>query len=318
MQPYATICRLRQAIGLMLIATFSLTVHAQSFSNLIGDFQKASNDGVSSFTLDIDNDSLLLNKDDGFYTSGVRLGQKFTLRAPTASTVFGWRFGQELYTASDIKLQPSQIGANDHPYAGWLYAGVFKETHNADGTHQTFGIDVGCLGPCAGGRPTQKGLHRVIDQPQPQGWSTQVKNEWGGIVYADIAPVRWQLSDALDLTPAYGGRFGNIHTDVNAGLTLRAGQLNRLPDQPTLHGFVRLNGRAVAYDATLQGGYFSSDNPRTVDPKRLVGEAEVGMVWQRDQYGVYASVIRRSNEISGLSQSDGAQNFVRLQFVYTP
>jgi hypothetical protein len=138
------------------------------------------------------------------------------------------------------------------------------------------------------------------------------------VLHADIAPVRWQLTDSIDLTPTVGGRFGNIHTDVNAGLTLRAGQLNQLPGQSTLHGFVRINERAVAYDATLQGGYFSSDNPRTVDPKKLVSEVEAGLVWNRGQYGVHASIIRRGNEIRELPDSTGAQNFVRLQFVYTP
>jgi hypothetical protein len=307
-----------KAIAFSLCVTSAIAAHGQSLTNFSDDFKQARDEGVSSVLLDIDNDSLLFNRKDGFYTSGIRLSQKYTLRDQTSSTAFGWRIGQDLYTASDIKLLPSQIAPNDHPYAGWLYGGVFSESDRVDGTHQLFGVDIGCLGPCAGGEATQKGLHHLISQPQPQGWSMQMKDEWGVVLYADIAPVRWKLGDAVDLTPSIGGRFGNIHTDVNAGLTLRAGQLNQLPDQSTLHGFLRVNGRAVAYDATLQGGYFSSDNPRTVDPRRLVGEAEAGLVWQREQNGLQASIIRRGNEISGLSDAVGAQNFVRLQFIYIP
>lgn len=294
------------------------TACAQSLTNFTDEFLHARAEGVSSVWLDIDNDSLLLNKDDGFYTSGLRLGQTYTLRHPTSVTMLGWRIGQELYTPSDIKLLPSQIGRNDHPYAGWLYGGVFKETHGIDGAHAIFGLDLGCLGPCAGGEESQRTLHRIIDQPLPQGWSTQVSNEFGVVLHADIAPVRWALSDMVDLTPTFGGRFGNIHTDANVGIKLRAGRLNLLPGDATLHGFVRVNARAVAYDATLQGGYFADDGPRTVQPKRLVGEAEAGFAWQYENYGVYASVVWRGNEIRDLPDSTGAQNFVRLQFIYTP
>lgn len=307
-----------QVVSFFLLVQFAINAEAQSLTNFFEDFQKARRYGVSLYLLDIENDSLLFNKDDKFYTSGIRISQQYVIAGSASTSVFGWRIGQEIYTPSDIKLLPSQIAPNDHPYAGWLYGGVFKETYLADGTYQTFGLDLGCLGPCAGGKATQKGLHHIIDQPQPQGWSTQLGNEWGAVVRADIAPVRWQLANAVDLTPSLGGRFGNIHTDVNAGLTLRAGQLNQMPGQPTMHGFVRINGRAVAYDATLQGGYFGSDNARTVDPKRLVGEAEAGFVWQERQYGLNASIVRRSNEIRNLPDSKGAQNFVRLQFTYTP
>ena len=306
------------ATGFFLLAWGFGTACAQSLTNVADAFRQAYTKGISSFFFDIDNDSLLLNKDDGFYTSGVRLGQSYALRHPASVTILGWRIGQELYTPSDIKLLPSQIGPNDHPYAGWLYGGVFKETHGIDGTHTIYGLDLGCLGPCAGGEGSQKTLHRLINQPAPQGWSTQIGNEVGVVLHAEIAPWRWILSDTVDLTPTIGGRFGNIHTDVNAGLKLRAGRLNLLPGDSTLHGFLRVNARAVAYDATLQGGYFSVDGPRTVQPQRLVGEAEAGVAWQQKHYGLYASVVRRGNEIRDLPDSTGAQNFVRLQFIYTP
>jgi hypothetical protein len=109
-----------------------------------------------------------------------------------------------------------------------------------------------------------------------------------------------------------------VFTDIGAGLVVRAGQLNALPDGASLHGFLRMDATAVGYNATLQGGYFSSGNPHTVDPKRWVGAAEAGLAWNRGPYGLRASVIRQGNEIRQLPDSIGAQNFVRLQFSYTP
>ncbi len=304
-------------LGFLLIAA-SAQSDAGAAGNVLDDFQAAAAQGKSTTLFNIDNDTLLLNKNDGFYTSGVRIEQQYALRGTGQTTVFGWRVGQELYTASDIKLPPAFVGPPDHPYAGWLYGGFFKETRHDDGSRLRIGFDLGCLGPCAGGEWTQTNLHRLLRQPLPQGWSKQVKNEPGVVLYADMAPVRWTYTPSIDLTPNLHARFGNIYTDAGVGLALRAGQLNPLPEQSTLHGFLRLDANAIGYNATLQGGYFSTDNPHTVKPKRLVGEAEVGLAWNYGAYNVSASVVRRSNEISALSNSIGAQNFVRLWFSYTP
>jgi hypothetical protein len=77
-------------------------------------------------------------------------------------------------------------------------------------------------------------------------------------------------------------------------------------------------GNAVGYNATLQGGYFSSHNPHTVEPKRWVGAAEAGVAWNKGAYGLRASLVRHSNEIRDLPNSIGSQNFVRLQISYAP
>ena len=297
---------------LLVLGALASTVHAAD----LPDVARMRAEGTSSVTLEIDNDSLLLNRDDGFYTSGARIGQRIDLRGAGRLDSIGWRIGQEMYTASDTRLPPAQVGPPDHPYAGWLFGGVYRQQALADGTRWKLGMDLGCLGPCAGGEWTQTHLHRLIGQQLPQGWAKQVRNEFGAVLYGELAPVRWQLGSAVDLTPTLQARVGNIFTDAGASLLLRAGQLNVLPDAPTLHGFVRAEARAVGYNATLQGGYFSSGNPHTVDPKRLVGEAEIGAVWQRAPWSVSASVVRRGNEIRDLPNRIGTQNFVRLLFAY--
>lgn len=308
---------LKPLAGGLLFAVCAAAL-ADSSDSVLADYRKVSTEGKTAHIVDIDNDTLLLNDNDGFYTSGMRYTQAHTLSDGTRATTFGWRIGQELYTASDIRLPPELIGPPDHPYAGWLYGGFFRDVSSADGSRATVGVDIGCLGPCAAGEWTQKNFHRVINQPEPRGWSKQVKNEVGVVLYADVAPVRWTPGTSLDVTPRFNARFGNIYTDAGAGLTVRAGRLNLLPNQPTFHGFVRADVHAVGYNATLQGGYFSDKNPHTVAPKRWIGEAEAGVVWQSAQFGARLGLVRRSNEIRDLSNSIGAQNFLRLQFSYTP
>lgn len=306
---------LRAAVGAAFAA---VTAVASAEPGMIDQFREALANGVTTHVVDIDNDSLLLKRDDGFYTSGMRYTQRHAVAGTQGQTVFGWRIGQELYTASDIKLPPELVGPPDHPYAGWLYAGAFKEVHRMDGSSWRLGLDLGCLGPCAGGERTQTTLHRIIRQPLPEGWGKQVRNELGAVLYGEVAPVRWTPQPWLDVTPYASGRFGNIFTDAGGGVRLRAGRLAALPEQDTLHGFLRADARAVGYNATLQGGYFSNDNRHTVAPKRAVGEVEAGLAWRSGPFAVQASIVRRSNEIRDLPNGVGAQNFARLSFAYTP
>jgi len=303
-------------------AVFALVLCNSAYADTVGgfitDYRLALEEGEVSHIVDIDNDTLLMNRDDGFYTSGMRYTHKYGLRRSDGQENFGWRIGQELYTASDIKVLPQFVGPPDHPYAGWLYGGVFKESYREDGTYLRYGIDIGCIGPCAGGEWVQTQFHRLINQPLPQAWDKQVKNEFGAVLYAEFAPVRWTLGRSADVSPYFKARFGNIFTDADAGLLLRAGQLDVLPGQSTLHGFLRMDARMVGHNAALQGGYFSKNNPHTVKPKSVVGEAEIGVAWTQGAYGARISLVRRGNEIRGLPNSTGAQNFVRLQFGYTP
>lgn len=309
---------LKQVLACFLVAA-STCASAEGLNRLLDDYQKARVEGRVSHIFNVDNDTLLLNRDDGFYTSGVRYTRLYILdNADGGITAYGWRIGQDIYTASDINLPPELVGPPNRPYAGWLYGGFLKDSHRPDGTHVKFGIDIGCLGPCSGAEWAQTTLHDLLNQPEPQAWSKQVKNELGVVLYGEVTPVRWALGSTIDVAPTLHGRFGNIFTDIGAGLTVRAGRLNALPDRDTFHGFLRVDAKAVGYNATLQGGYFSSGNPHTVEPKRGVGAAEVGVAWIRAPYGLRVSLVRQGNEIRDLPNSQGAQNYVRLQFSYTP
>lgn len=300
---------------LLAALLFSASVFAQETLPSWGEFAQVRQAGKITWQVDIDNDSLLLKKDDGFYTSGNRIGQSFTKADSMQALTYGWRLGQELYTASDIKLAPSQIAKIDHPYAGWLFAGLYREKNEANGKSQRLGLDIGCMGPCAGGEWTQTHLHRLLKQPLPQGWSTQLRNEWGAVLSGEYSPGRMALLSNVDIAPRLKGRFGNIFTDASAELMIRGGNLNAMPEQVASYGFLRTELKAVAYNASIQGGYFNNQDT-AVKPKSLVGEFEVGYFWRGENYGASASFIRRSNEIKELSNGKGAQNFARLQIIY--
>lgn len=306
----------RIAVALVSLLALAPAI-ANPFSDWLRDFSSAGVSGKSIYAIDIDNDTLLLDNRDGLYTSGLRYSLTRFTDGRGSVTLLGWRIGQELYTPTRTSLPPRLVGPPDRPYAGWIYTGGFRENATSDGARTRIGIDIGCLGPCAGGDWTQTNFHRLIDEPLPRGWSKQVRNEPGIVIYGEHAPKRWVLLPWLDLTPTISGRVGNIFTDAGIAVSTRAGRLNLLPHQSTWHGFLRLDAKAVVYNGTLQGGLFSDVDPHKVKPKRVVGEAQVGMTWKAEPFSVMLSVVRRSNEVRDLSNSVGAQNYARLVFSYT-
>lgn len=306
--------QLYRLIFLTIAVSIFGSVHAQIALPSWEEFKQVHERGSSVFRLHIENDSLLLNRDDGFFTSGIQLSQRVILNANQQSTSYGWRIGQDLYTASDIKIPPELLQPIDHPYAGWLYAGLTTESVNAEGRGSRFAIDVGCLGPCAGGRWAQTSLHRLLRQPLPVGWSSQLRQEWGVVVSEAWSPERWSPDSSVDVTSWLKGRLGNIFTDVSLETTLRWGRLNDLPEQAAHYVFLRAEGKAVGYNATIQGGLFRNQKDVTVHPRRIVGEFELGYQWRGDSFGFNASFVRRTSELKELNEKLGAQNFARLQF----
>lgn len=272
--------------------------------------------GRSQISFEMENDSLLLKRDDGFYTSGNHLLFSNTLRQANRAITYTWRLGQDLYTASDIKLKPAQLSRIDHPYAGWIFVGASRQIQNNDGSGFRFGVDVGCLGPCAGGEWTQKNLHRILKQALPQAWSTQLKQEWGVVMSGEHSQARWHFNSEMDLGTRVRFRLGNIFTDASADLTWRYGRLNQIHQDPASFFYARAEAKAVAYNATVQGGLFrKQDLP--VHVRHVVPEIELGYYYKLENWGVSASVIRRASEIRELGQTQGAQNFAKIQIDYS-
>lgn len=305
-------CTWMRAACIVIVGLMSETLAAQeSLRSFFGEGQPIS-------TLEIDNDSLLLGRDDGFYTSGLRFSRGYRVKTVDGWRFAGWRLGQQLFTPSDVRIPPVRLNPLERPYAGWLYGGLFYQLVQTDGSELAFGLDIGCLGPCAGGRATQSLIHDLFDQPEPRGWSSQQGNEPGVVLRAGARAPFWRFHPHADLRPGVAVRFGNIFSDLSAEATLRAGQLQPSDDGTGLYGFARASVRAVGYDATLQGGMFSDQEARTVRPKRFTGEWEWGIQWQRRVWSWRLSIVRRGNEIAGLPESLGRQDFLRLTLSYFP
>jgi hypothetical protein len=264
--------------------------------------------GTVSFVLENDSLKLFGKTTDQYYTSGVRLGWSSAegrLPEPLAWVDDGlagllgpantrWRFdfGQNFFTPEDKRRRDPD--PRDRPYAGILYGTIGLDRRTWD-TLDRFELQLGVIGPASLARDTQIFVHRIIDDPRPQGWGRQLRNE---PVFNLNAERIWRVPVAatdfgdVDVLPAAGAQVGTVRVAASAGARVRFGQgLERdfgaprirptIADAPAPVGegfgwylFAGIGGYAVARDIFLDGNTWRDS--RSVDRKPLVADFEAG------------------------------------------
>src|SRR5690606_19017963 len=160
----------------------------------------------------------------------------------------------------------------------------------------TIELALGVIGPSAYAEEAQDLAHSITGASGADGWNRQIGDRPAVLLTAERRWA-WQrpLVGGLDagLVPALGVHLGNVQTAAAAGLLVRVGsglEMDFGPPRmrPSLSGlgvfrpppgvawylFGGVEGRAVAYDATLDGndeGYW------TTDSSPVVGEATFGL-----------------------------------------
>lgn len=292
-------------------------------------------DDGSIYTVRVEND--VTGTTDEYYTSGLQLGwtgptgvvPDFLARAGHAVLGEGNQrisidLSQQMYTPADTQISPPD--PDDRPYAATLLlTGQLIQDTNTDRTR--IGLQVGVLGPDAGGEIVQNGFHTIIGDKQNQGWGYQLSNRGVVNVFADRTwrvplldlanlPSVNEAPLSVDILPDATAFLGTEEVYAQAGAILRFGQ--GLDDDfgagrimPGLDGgdaylpdsgiawylFGGVDGQAVAYNALLQG----------VDTSPVVGEFEVGaaIIWHGVR--ITASQTWQTHEFS--SQQGGLFDF---------
>ena len=204
-------------------------------------FTPAHADEKHWFTGTLDND-LFVGNDSG-YTNGIYLsyfkahtnGQKpikpdFWVKPllwmlpdtrPTA-TVNVYSFGQTMATPSDITVEEPSL--DEVPYSAVLMLNnTFVEVHDtrADSIRTT----VGFIGPIAGGEGAQKIVHKIVGSPEPQGWHTQLGNEFIFQFSRGSIWRNWSSSnDHMDILTFAEGSLGTLESSVIGGAYFRYGR----------------------------------------------------------------------------------------------
>ncbi|HEX4330233.1 MAG TPA: lipid A deacylase LpxR family protein [Burkholderiales bacterium] len=215
---------------------------------------------------------------------------------PCYRAAYSMVLGQNMYTASDIRLKPDQIPAKDHPYGAWLYVGLHREVYTSDERYWQYGFDVGCIGPCALGQPAQNFIHKYItDSPSPQGWGSQIHNELGVEFRYEHAwrAFRYVLGRrdgealhlgrsyagaplAFDLRPSVSFGLGNIQTYGGFGATARFGWFRSTYETMRLdtHPIESLAQDDHAQPEAADGA--TADAPKLATARRETGRAASG------------------------------------------
>jgi lipid A 3-O-deacylase len=281
------------------------------------------------FSLQIENDVFnRIGKSDRDYTNGVRFSwlspalpdlPDSLARLTTFPTFFGEgpvssvtrrvgiSIGQNLYTPQNTDT--SAPIPNDRPYAAWLYSSfalqqtykrVDPKTNKEEPVRlDTLQLDLGLIGPAAGGEFVQNNFHRLIGVATANGWANQLHNEPTiGLTFER----RWRTGRGVvfedpkleyDIVPRLGVALGNAATYASAGGTIRIGKDLRndfgptraRPALPGSEGFIGegfgwyfffgAGGEAVARNIFLDGN--SDGNSLSVTHRPFVGEAQAGI-----------------------------------------
>jgi hypothetical protein len=338
-------------VSIVRIATVATVLVAASFTARAQDKEPppppsaTESESRSIFTFQVENDVFnRFSPTDRDYTNGVRLGwlspaitdmpagivslttlPTFFGEAPSDSVVrrVGVSVGQNIYTPNDIfTTQPIY---NDRPYAGWLYASfalqyTYKrrdEKGNQDPVRlDTLQLDLGLIGPAAGGEFVQNNFHRLIGVATANGWANQLHNEPTiGLGFER----RWRTARTvvfedpkleLDFIPRIGAALGNVAIYGDVGGTARIGKNLRddfgpprprpaLPGSEAFIGdgsfgwylFAGIDGQAVGRNIFLDGN--TDGNSLRVSHRPFVAEAQAGLaVTYRGVRVTYTQVLR--------------------------
>jgi lipid A 3-O-deacylase len=307
-------------------------------------------DDKNRVTLLEENDSLYFYSDKHF-TQGLRL----SLLRPDVAPESGWNapfdglgdlapifpqsdparkrryalfFAQSIFTPKDIQQNPPD--PHDRPYAAWAYLGTSLLQETGGDMLENFEIDLGVVGPAAGGEQVQNRWHQFLGIGRAAGWDFQLHNEPGAMISYERLWRRPLVGDGhgsfdVDVVPAAGATIGNVMTYAALGGQLRVGtnlpvdygpvrvrpglsgtdyfDADRLEGSAGYYFFVGAQGRAVAHNIFLDGNSFQSS--ASVPKKILVADLQAGFsVFWSSAIRADFSVVRRTEEFKGQHAPD--------------
>ena len=231
---------------------------------------------------------------DRYYTQGIQLTvvHPFIKYSPLSKTLirlknatsnyYGATLEQNCFTP--VSIRHEEIFYNERPFTG-----TFSLAHQLTSLNYNKQIalktqlEIGGIGKCARCEDEQKAIHRALVNIQPQGWEYQLSNDI--ILNYKIGVEKGIINTNYFQTIAQTSvRLGSLYSDVSAGLNVRVGlftnyfknlglQKNYINasklSKYKIYVVVKSNAKAVAYNATLQGGAFNNNNVYTLNANQI-------------------------------------------------
>ncbi len=268
-------------------------IYILSFSSLLFS-QKMDFDSLSTFQFKWSND--FEYQTDYYYTNGFAF-ELFTpwmqdnpinsMLLPHSSNsvlLYGATLLQDIYTPRAKFYVPDQLNG-DRPFAAYILLGAKKISFNREKRVKLYSeLQVGVLGQAALGEEVQNGIHKLLPtSSEVNGWENQISNSlminYSASIKKIIPVTKW-----FEASGVSSAQLGLPFTNVGAGLQLRVGVFNILPNEFEFlferewEMFLTLSaiGKIIGYNATLQGGVFSKSIYTLNNIHRFVGYASAG------------------------------------------
>ncbi len=163
--------------------------------------------------------------------------------------VNAYMLGQTMNTPSDISIVvPNE---RELPYSTLLSltnSYVTVKTTYADRSSTSLGV----VGPTAFGKETQKHVHKLLGSDEPQGWDSQLKNEF---VFQFSRARTWRLwannSDRFDLLVSTELNVGTIQSSVDTNITIRLGK-----DLISSYATILFNSSRTTNPSAVNNGWY--------------------------------------------------------------
>jgi hypothetical protein len=317
-------------------STFILLL-AAAFVARAGEFASPFPGPGERWTLTIleENDKFSLNNHDRYYTQGLRLVLNHENGAFAALT-------QELNTPSDLtraELPPAEL-----PYSAALYfsygQGRVLERGGRRDCLLVWELQLGVVGPAAGGDTIQNSIHRLIGVPTAQGWQTQQPNELVANLDLDFRK-RFALPaprpGLRDLLLRAGAELGTLRTGFLFSAEARWGRgLERSWGRTTIRQspafdpvarfrpgaaepvaaawfFAGAQAEVVVRNYATDGSNFRST--RGVPRVPVVGEVYLGYAFQVERFATTVFTSLRGKEFEGQLAAHGVGG-VKFDFLF--
>ncbi len=190
------------------------------------------------------------------------------------------------YTPSDFVSPDIQI--DDRPFAAAIYLKSFAvATDTIKKSRLSQSLSLGLIGPGAFGREMQTAIHKLIENKTPGGWDNQIQNELVLNYKIGYEKQIFNYKNIVNTQAITSLQLGTLFTNASVGFNSTIGLLdhpfarNSTPSKFKFYAFVQPTVHVVGFDATLQGGIFTNDNPYTISSKnieRLTAQIDYGLI----------------------------------------
>lgn len=279
-----------------------------------------------------DNDSYLLQGSDRYYTDGYFMYFRHAMpvkdTAKMQNKVLGFEFGQKIFNPQTGSI--ADVNGVDHPdfidrpFAAYLYVGSTLNFLYSDESNLKIGAQIGIIGPNAYGEQVQTYVHKLLGFYKPAGWEYQIDNNFVINFSAEYNKVLAR-TESLDVSFTSYANLGTGFDGVGLGPLFRLGNFNQLfnsvstqstasrgTSKPLLHKhefffYYKPQLNFVAYDATIQGGLFTSKSATsmevTADKEPIIFSNQVGIAFTTNRFVFDIAAVFHSIDDKEMVQS---------------